>query len=72
MKEIHSESGKIQFVLNISIDMIDMSFRRFYFDQYSLKMWIFNPDMRILPLGSGGAILDWFLNYPDTKLVIQA
>jgi hypothetical protein len=32
------------------------------------------PDMRIVPLGSGGAILDldWFLNYCDIKLVIHA
>ena len=31
------------------------------------------PDMRIVPLGSGGAILDldWFLNWRDIKLVIQ-
>jgi hypothetical protein len=31
------------------------------------------PDMRIVPLGSGGAILyiDRFLNYRDIKLVIQ-
>ena len=31
-------------------------------------------DMIIVPLGSGGAILDigWFLSYHDTKLVIQA
>ena len=30
--------------------------------------------MRIVPLGSGGAILDldWFLNYCDIKLVRQA
>jgi hypothetical protein len=29
--------------------------------------------MRIVPLGSGGAILDldWFLNYRDIKLAIQ-
>ena len=29
--------------------------------------------MRIVPLGSGGKILDldWFLKYRDTKLVIQ-
>ena len=29
--------------------------------------------MRIVPLGSGSAILDldWFLNYCDAKLVIQ-
>jgi hypothetical protein len=33
-----------------------------------------DTDMRIVPLGSGGAILDldWFLNYCDIKLVIQA
>ena len=31
-------------------------------------------DMRIVPLGSGVAVLDldWFLNYRDAKLVIQA
>ena len=31
---------------------------------------IHNSDMRIVPLGSGGAILDldWFLNYRDIKL----
>jgi hypothetical protein len=31
-------------------------------------------DMRSVPSGSGGAILDldWFLNYRDIKLVIQA
>ena len=31
-------------------------------------------DMRIVPMGSGGAILDldWFLNYHDIKLVIKA
>ena len=31
-------------------------------------------DMRVVPFGSVGATLDldWFLNYRDTKLVIQA
>ena len=33
-----------------------------------------SPDMRIVALLSGGAILDldWFLNYRDIILVIQA
>jgi hypothetical protein len=33
-----------------------------------------DTDTRIVPLGSGGAILDldWFLNYRDIKLVIQS
>jgi hypothetical protein len=31
-------------------------------------------DLRIVPLGSGGAIMDlhWFLNYRDIKLVVDA
>ena len=35
---------------------------------------ILGTDMRFVPLGSGGAILEleWFLNYHDIKLVIQA
>ena len=34
---------------------------------------LFIPDMRIVTLGPGGAIvdIDWFLNYRDTKLVVQ-
>ena len=34
----------------------------------------FTSDMRIRSFGSGGKILnlDWFLNYGDTKLVIQS
>ena len=35
---------------------------------------MFRSDMRISLLGSGGSILDfdWFFNYHDTELVIQA
>jgi hypothetical protein len=34
---------------------------------------IATPDMRIVPMGSGGTILDlgWFLNYREIKLIIQ-
>jgi hypothetical protein len=34
---------------------------------------LLTPDMRIVPLGSGGRILDldWFLKYCEIKLVIQ-
>ena len=42
-----------------------------YFDiSYYFKWW---PDMRIVPLGSGGEIWDpdWFLNYCKIKLTIQ-
>jgi hypothetical protein len=37
------------------------------------KFYELTPDMRIVPLGSGGAILDleWFLNHQDIKLVIK-
>jgi hypothetical protein len=39
----------------------------------SEKQALYAANMRIVPLGSGGAILDldWLLNYHDIKLVIQ-
>ena len=38
------------------------------------KNWVNSPNMRIVPLGSGGAIFDleWFLKYRDIKLVKPA